>query len=141
MDLELATSLGQALGSKYELHCPRMPNEEDPDLNAWKKKISSELSLVRGDVLVDGDWWNFDDLKMPGDLGKTLAPISTLFFYHCRDDNTVPFAHLALHQSRIPQAVTRAFDSEGHQFAGEFSSIAADIRGDRAVHRGTPSRG
>jgi predicted alpha/beta hydrolase family esterase len=152
-----------------------MPNEEDPDLNAWKKKISSELSLLGKDVLVvahslggsallryladdgvpasiagtfvlaapawDGDRWNFDELKMPGDLGKTLAPISKLFFYHCRDDNTVPFSHLALHQSLIPQAVTRAFDSGGHQFAGELSSVAADIRGDRAVHRGTRSRG
>lgn len=52
VDLELATSLGQALGSNYELHCPRMPNEEDPDLSAWKKKISSELSLLSRDVLV-----------------------------------------------------------------------------------------
>ena len=89
----------------------------------------------------DGDRWNFDDLKLPSDVGKTLAPIAKLFFYHCRDDNTVPFAHLALHQSRIPQAVARAFDSGGHQFAGELSSIAADIRGDREADRVTHSRG
>ena len=81
----------------------------------------------------DGDRWNFDHLKLPCDIAQKLAPIPCLFFYHCRDDDVVPFAHLALHGARIPQALTRAVDSGGHQFSGDLTSVAADIRGKEAA--------
>jgi len=77
----------------------------------------------------DEDRWNFDDLKLPRDIAKKLAPIPRIFFYHCRDDDVVPFAHLALHRARIPRAVTRAIDSGGHQFGDALTVVAADIRG------------
>jgi len=78
----------------------------------------------------DEDRWNFDDLKLPGDIAEKLAPIPRVFFYHCRDDEVVPFAHLALHRTRIPRAVTHALDSGGHQFGNDLSGVARDIRGD-----------
>ena len=59
----------------------------------------------------DDDRWNFDNLKLPRDIAERLARIPRLFFYHCRDDDVVPFAHLALHAARLPRAVTRAVDS------------------------------
>ena len=167
MDSQLAQSLNRALGTGYDVHCPRMPGEADPNVKTWKKKIASELSRepgavtlvahsVGGSILLrylaeeevqvpiaavfmlaapawDEDRWNFEDLKLPRDVVKRLAPISRLFFYHCRDDDTVPFAHLALHHARIPGAVTRAFDTGGHQFADDRPSIATDIRGIEAV--------
>jgi predicted alpha/beta hydrolase family esterase len=77
----------------------------------------------------DEDRWNFDDLKLPRDIAAKLDPIPRLFFYHCRDDDVVPFAHLALHGARIPRAVLRAFDSGGHQFGHHLTDIAADIQG------------
>jgi len=77
----------------------------------------------------DEDRWNFDDLRLPHDIAGKLARIPRIVFYHCRDDEVVPFAHLALHGARIPQAATRAVDSGGHQFGNDLTRIAMDIRG------------
>jgi predicted alpha/beta hydrolase family esterase len=81
----------------------------------------------------DEDRWNFDELKLPRDIAERLFLIPRLFFYHCRDDAVVPFAHLALHGARIPQAVTRAIVSGGHQFGNDLTRVAADIRGNDAA--------
>ena len=81
----------------------------------------------------DEDRWHFDDLKLGRDIAEKLAVIPRIFFYHCRDDDVVPFAHLALHGARIPQALTRAVDSGGHQFSGDLTSVATDIRGKDAA--------
>jgi predicted alpha/beta hydrolase family esterase len=64
----------------------------------------------------DDNQWNFDDLKLPRKIAEKLALIPRVFFYHCRDDEIVPFTHLALHAEQIPQAITRAFSHGGHQF-------------------------
>ena len=80
----------------------------------------------------DADRWNFDDLKLPPDIADRLAVIPRIVFYHCRDDDIVPFAHLALHGARIPQAITRAIDSGGHQFDNDLTRISMDIRGNDA---------
>jgi predicted alpha/beta hydrolase family esterase len=77
----------------------------------------------------DEDRWSFDDLKLPRDIAERLARIPRLFFYHCRDDEAVPFAHLALHGARLPRAVTRAVDRGGHQFDNDLTDIAKDIQG------------
>lgn len=78
----------------------------------------------------DEERWSFDDLKLPRDIAEKLARIPRLFFYHCRDDEIVPFAHLALHGARLPRAVLRAVDSGGHQFGNDLTGVATDIRGD-----------
>ena len=161
-DAPLADSLKRALGPKYEVRFPRMPGEADPNVEAWKRKISSELSRiprmvilvahsVGGSILLrylseekvekpiagvfllatpswDEDRWNFDDLKLPPDVAERLASIPRIFFYHCRDDDVVPFAHLALHRARIPRAVTRVVNSGGHQFGNNLTGVAADIQ-------------
>ncbi len=76
----------------------------------------------------DGDRWAFDDLRLPRDLHARVAAIPTIVFYHCRDDDIVPFAHLALHGARIPQAHACAIDRGGHQFDDDLAFVAADIR-------------
>lgn len=76
----------------------------------------------------DGDRWSFDDLKLPTDLARRLADIPSVCFYHCRDDEIVPFAHLALHGARLPRATLRAFDHGGHQFRDGLAVVARDIR-------------
>jgi predicted alpha/beta hydrolase family esterase len=166
-DAPLADSLKVALGPKHDLRFPRMPDEADPNVAAWKEKIFSELSRISGMVILvahsvggsillrylseekvgrpiaglfllatpswDGDRWNFDDLKLPPDIAEKLASIPRVFFYHCRDDQVVPFAHLALHGARIPRAVTRAVDSGGHQFGNNLTGVATDIQGNDAA--------
>jgi hypothetical protein len=128
----------------------------------WKEKISSELSVTPGMVILvahsvggsillrylseekvekpirglfllaapswDADRWNFDNLRLPHDIAERLASIPRIFFYHCRDDDVVPFAHLALHRARIPRAVTRGVNSGGHQFGNNLTGVATDIQ-------------
>ena len=51
-DAPLASSLKRALGSEYEVHFPLMPHEADPNVGAWKEKISVELSHLPGAVVI-----------------------------------------------------------------------------------------
>jgi len=51
-----------------------------------------------------------------------------IFLYHSRDDEWVPFAHLAMYAEKIPQATVRKFDGRGHQFNNDLSEVAADIK-------------
>jgi len=53
-DAALAASLERALGGEYEVHVPRMPHEAEPNVKSWKRKISAELSRLRGKVLLVG---------------------------------------------------------------------------------------
>lgn len=80
----------------------------------------------------DDNQWNFDDLELPRKIAEKLMPIPRIFFYHCRDDEIVPFAHLGLHAEQIPQAIIRAISHGGHQFGNDLARIAMDIRGDDA---------
>jgi predicted alpha/beta hydrolase family esterase len=75
----------------------------------------------------DEEDWNFDDLKLPADLAAKLSGIPRVFLYHCRDDEVVPFAHLALHAARLPHATVRAGDRGGHQFGNDLTAVARDI--------------
>ena len=52
-----------------------------------------------------------------------------MFFYHSRDEEWVPFAHLVLYAEKVPQARVRAFEGRGHQFDDDMSEIAHDIEG------------
>jgi uncharacterized protein len=76
----------------------------------------------------DEDQWNIGDLKLPSDIAEKLSPIPRIFFYHSRDDDVVPFAHLALHGARLPRATIRAVDGRGHQFRNDLTEVASDIR-------------
>ena len=51
-----------------------------------------------------------------------------IFLYHSRDDEWVPFAHLAIYAEKIPQAIVREFDGRGHQYNNDLSEVAADIK-------------
>ena len=51
-DAALAESLQRALGPDYTVRFPRMPGEADPKLAAWKRKLATELSHGRGDLVL-----------------------------------------------------------------------------------------
>jgi predicted alpha/beta hydrolase family esterase len=76
----------------------------------------------------DEEKWNFDDLKLPRDLAVKLSWIPRVFLYHNRDDQIVPFGHLALHAARLPRAEVREGDKGGHQFGNDLADVARDIR-------------
>jgi uncharacterized protein len=46
-DRKMAASLRDALGSGYEVRCPKMPEEDSPQYTAWRDRIQvNSLSLM-----------------------------------------------------------------------------------------------
>ena len=83
----------------------------------------------------DEENWNFDDLRLPRDLAARLSSIPRIFLYHNRDDQIVPFSHLALHAARLPHAVVSESERRGHQFDNDLANVANDIRSlTQAIH-------
>lgn len=76
----------------------------------------------------DEENWNFDNLRLPGDLSAKLSRIPRIFLYHNRDDEIVPFSHLALHAARLPRAAIFEGDRGGHQFGNGVANVASDIK-------------
>jgi predicted alpha/beta hydrolase family esterase len=72
--------------------------------------------------------WNYDVLTLAQDFADKLSSIPRIFLYHSRDDEIVPFAHLALYAAKLPQAIIREFDGRGHQFRNDLADIASDIK-------------
>jgi len=53
---------------------------------------------------------------------------ASIFLYHSRDDEVVPFADLALYTEDLPRATVREFGERGHQFNNDLTEVAADIK-------------
>ncbi|MEU6641469.1 alpha/beta hydrolase [Saccharomonospora sp. NPDC046836] len=152
-DRAIADDLGRALGSP--INVPRLP-DEDMSLEAWATPIRRSLGELRADdavvahsfgasvllhVLAEGvpapskvvllampNWgpngWDVEDYAFGGT--EPLLPFS---LHHCRDDEVVPFVHLALNAAELPSARVREHASGGHQFDGLADTISADLVG------------
>ena len=72
--------------------------------------------------------WEGEDLELPDGFAAELPADLPVFFYHSRDDEWVPFAHLALYRKAIPQATFREFDGRGHQFKNDLTEVGRDIK-------------
>ncbi len=77
--------------------------------------------------------WNYPDMNLPQDFATMLPAIAQIFLYHSRDDEVVPFAHLALYAAKLPQATVRVFDGRGHQFGNDLADVAEDITRDEST--------
>lgn len=77
----------------------------------------------------NGGWTydGYEQLELPKHK-DTLQNKTPLFFYHSKDDEVVPFAHLALYAKRFPDATIRELDQGGHQLNNDLSRVAEDIR-------------
>lgn len=77
-----------------------------------------------------GNGWRYEgheELALPKGFAARLPKGVSIFLYHSRDDDIVPFAHLALYAEKLPQATIREFDGGGHQFNNDLSEVASDI--------------
>ena len=72
--------------------------------------------------------WNYPEMSLPQDFAAKLSAIAQIFLYHSRDDEVVPFAHLALYAAKLPDATVRVYDGLGHQFGNDLTQITEDIR-------------
>jgi predicted alpha/beta hydrolase family esterase len=98
-------------------------------------KYLSEAAMekpVAGLFLVAPPYWGAEDwevseYELRPDFASKLPEDLPVFIYHSRDDEVVPFAHLALYAERLPRATIREFDGRGHQF-DDLSEVALDIK-------------
>ena len=73
------------------------------------------------------DFWDWDEARLPEDAAAKLATVPRIFMYHSRDDEVVPFSHLALYSARLPRATIRPVDVGGHQLENDLADVANDI--------------
>ncbi|MGH3146709.1 MAG: RBBP9/YdeN family alpha/beta hydrolase [Rubrobacter sp.] len=162
-DIKMAANLQEVLGTAYEVRCPKMPDEDSPEYEAWKERIARELVALDGEAILVGhslgasillkylseektekpvagvfliappywgvDDWEVDEYALQEGFASNLPEELPIFFYHSRDDEWVPFAHLALYAERLPWATAHEFDGRGHQFDEDLSEVARDIEG------------
>ena len=72
--------------------------------------------------------WESDDIEPRPDLASRLPRYVPIFFYHGRDDDTVPFAHVELYARAVPHAHVRRLARRDHQLNNDLSQIVMDIR-------------
>jgi predicted alpha/beta hydrolase family esterase len=96
-------------------------SEEEPE------KPVAGLFLVAAPYVGTGGW-EMDEYALREDFASKLPEGLQVFLYHGRDDEEVPFEHLALYEANLPRAAVRASDGRGHQFGDDLSEVARDIR-------------
>ena len=155
-DRKMAASLRYELGDAYDVRSPRMPDEDSPEYEAWKARVSNELTRMDGGAILVGHslgasillkylseeettrpvagtfliappYWGVGEYTLREDFASKLPAGIPVFIYHSRDDEWVPFAHLALYKEKLPRATVREFDGRGHQFGDNLSEVARDI--------------
>jgi uncharacterized protein len=78
-----------------------------------------------------GDGWRYEgyeELALPEGFAAKLPKDASIFLYHCRDDEVVPFKHLALYAKVLPQTTVQELDEGGHQLNNDLSVVAKDIK-------------
>jgi len=78
-DRKMAASLRDALVSGYEVRCPKMPEEDNPQYTAWRNRIASELAELDGEVFLVGHSLGASILLKYISEEKTLTPIAGMF--------------------------------------------------------------
>ncbi len=91
------------------------------------EKSVTGLFLVATPYVGTGGW-EVEEHVLPEDFASKLPGGIPIFLYHSRDDEVVPFAHLALYEAKLPEVNVREFDGRGHQFDDDLSEVARDIQ-------------
>jgi predicted alpha/beta hydrolase family esterase len=98
-------------------------------------KVLSETkhtSPIAGIFLVATPFWGgsgeVEEFALRKDFAARLPKTPRVFLYHSRDDDVVPFAHLALYGEALPRATVRELDGYGHLFKKRCRELVADIR-------------
>jgi len=110
----IAHSLGASLLLKYLSE------------NTISKKISG-IFLIATPFWSGSEEWK-QGLKLSEDFSQHLPEDIPIFFYHCQDDEEVPFIHLAAYQEKLPAAAYRRIPKGGHQLGNNLDSIIRDIK-------------
>lgn len=88
---------------------------------------------IKAIFLVATPFWNGKEdwqarLKLQENFADKLPREVPLFFYHCRDDEEIPFSHLGLYQQKLTEATFREIKTGGHQLNDDLTLVANDIK-------------
>ncbi|MDF2652463.1 MAG: Alpha/beta hydrolase family [Paenibacillus sp.] len=99
------------------------------------KYLSEEIpaASVKGLFLIAPPYWGSEDWEveeysLPEHFELSLSRIQRIFFYHSRDDEWVPFTHLARYEEKLPEATIRKLEGRGHQLNHDLTEVAHDIK-------------
>jgi predicted alpha/beta hydrolase family esterase len=90
------------------------------------KKIAGVFLLAPPFWQGNEDW--VQPFKLKPDFAKYLNKKIPLRFYHCRDDQEVPFAQMTIYKQHIPWASFHEITVGGHQFNNDLTPVANDIK-------------
>jgi serine hydrolase len=87
---------------------------------------------IAGIFLISTPFWSGDEawakgLKLKEDFANNQPRHIPIFLYHSRDDEEIPFDHLALYRKKLPYATVHEITSGGHQLNNDLTIIAKDI--------------
>jgi len=105
---------------------------------SYLAKILTEVDFkeyVAGVSLISAPFWGgegwlydgYEELELPANAASRVPADAKIFLYHSRDDETVPFTHLALYAKLFTQATVRALAEGGHQVNNDLTVVADDI--------------
>lgn len=88
---------------------------------------------IAGVFLLATPFWSGSEawqagLKLMAGFAGKLPPSLPIFFYHCHDDEEVPFTHFGKYREQIAGARFREPEAGGHQFNKDLALVAGDIK-------------
>ena len=88
---------------------------------------------IKGVFLIATPFWSGNEdwkagLKLNEGFADRLPRELPLFFYHCRDDEEVPFSHLQQYKSKVSRAIFHEIGSGGHQLGNDLALVAQDVK-------------
>lgn len=92
----------------------------------WHKSIVG-LFLVAPVYFGKKDW-KVEEYYLKKGFETELLRIPRIFLYHSRNDTVVPFKHLVHFADKLPNSVSRAFESRGHLFTTGLPELVEDIK-------------
>jgi uncharacterized protein len=95
-----------------------------------ENRISKKITGV---FLLATPYWNGNEewkegLKLQKDFAENLPKNIPIFFYHCRDDEEVPFDHLAFYRKKVSGVTFREIESGGHLLDKKLDRVAQNIK-------------
>lgn len=97
------------------------------------------LSEQRPDIKIDGlflvatpywgeENWDVDEFKLENMFVQNLPEIPAIHLFQSKNDPFVPYGHMQVYKSKLPQAVPHTIDGDSHAFADGLPKLVEVIR-------------
>jgi predicted alpha/beta hydrolase family esterase len=88
---------------------------------------------VKGVFLISTPFWSGNEewktgLKLKKNFADKLPTNLPFVFYHCKDDEEVPFDHFNIYKKHMGRATFREIKSGGHLLDNDLTVVADDIK-------------